>query len=335
MDIVDCHIHWYPSSYYEFLAKRPDYPRATRAADGWTYWKQGRTDTLSDIWFDLDEQFASMDATGHRISVISSMGILGDLDGLPAEEAREAALMINEEWAAAQRRYPGRFFAAAAVPLQDTEMAIEVLEHAVGKLDLRGVSIPGSIEKEPIDAPRLEPFYARAAELGMPLVIHPTDGVFVEPMLDPYTERTYYSLGRMVDSSTAVLRLILSGLFDRLPSLKVLHCHAGGVLPFVSGRLDKNATIASLAEPPSAYLKKMWVDTVAPNPLSIKFAVDFYGADRIFYGSDFPCWNPAAAIGALEAADLADGERDAIFTRNVCELFDLSVPAEAKPAAVA
>jgi aminocarboxymuconate-semialdehyde decarboxylase len=327
MTVVDAHIHWFPNAYYEFLAQRTDLPRAKRDGDdAWFYINGNRSVRMWPEWFDLDMQFETFAGTGSDMTLITSMGIHSDLDGLPAAEAREGARIVNEAWADAQRRHPGRFFGAAAVPLQDTALAIEELEHAVEVLGLRGVSIPGSIAGEPIDAPRLEPFYARVAELGVPMFVHPTDGVFVDVM-EGYDNGIYKSLGRVVDSSVAVLRLVLSGLFDRLPDLKVLHFHAGGVLPYAAGRLDKNAKVAALEEPPTAYLKRMWVDTAMPHPLTLRMALDFYGADRVLYGSDNPCWNPLAALEALHSLELPEAQLEAVHAGNVGALMDLRAPA--------
>lgn len=327
---VDCHIHWFPPAYYEFLASRRSEPRAERENGLWSYINGDRTARrLQGEWFDLDAQFETAGKTGYEMTLVSSLGIHSDLDGLPAREAQEAARIINEEWSAAQRRYPGRFFAAAAVPLQDTEMAIEELEHAVGVLDLRGVSMPGSIAGEPLDSPRLEPFYARVEELGVPLFIHPNDAAFVGVM-SGYGNRLYSSLGRVVDSSVAVLRLVLSGMLDRHPGLKILHFHAGGVLPYAAGRLDKNAKAPELNEIPSVYLKRMWVDTAMPHSLTIRMALDFYGTERVFYGSDNPCWNPTGALEAVQALDLPADVLDAVLGQNVRRFLNLapaSVPA--------
>ena len=101
--------------------------------------------------------------------------------------------------AGAQRKYPGRVWASAAVPLVDTRIAIEVLDDAVNRLGLMGVNLPGSIGSDArIDAERLEPFYARVEELGLPLFLHPTDAVFVD-MLDGYDGALHLSLGRVVE----------------------------------------------------------------------------------------------------------------------------------------
>ena len=332
MNAVDSHIHWFPEAYFELLATRSGEPLAARDGDHWRFVNGKRTERLSREWFDLERQFATAAKTGLDMSVISSMGIHSDLDGLPAAEARDAARLINEEWSAAQRRYPGQFFAAAALPLQDTQMAIDELDHAVGVLGLCGASFPGSIAGEPSDALRLEPFYARVEELGVPIFIHPNDNVFLDVM-DGYEGGLYSSLGRVFDSSAAVLRIVLSGLMDRYPKLKIVHFHAGGVLPYAAGRIDKNTRATRLEEPPSAYLKRMWVDTAMPHALTIRMAMDFYGAERILYGSDNPCWNPQSAFGTLMSLKLPEVVSRAILHENVRALTDLRVPAASPSAA--
>ncbi len=135
-------------------------------------------------WFDLDKQFEHMDSLGHQVDVVCSIGPFSvSFSDLPVEEGRDFAMMWNEEMAGAQKKYPGRLWASAAVPLQDTKIAIEVLDDAVNRLGLMGVNLPGSVGKDArIDAERLQPFYAHVEKLGLPLFLHPTDAVF-EDML--------------------------------------------------------------------------------------------------------------------------------------------------------
>ena len=91
--------------------------------------------------------------------------------------------------AGAQKSYPGRLWASAAVPLQDTRVAIEVVDDAVNRLGLMGVNLPGSVgADERIDAERLEPFYAHCEKLGLPVFLHPTDVIF-QDMLTGTTAR--------------------------------------------------------------------------------------------------------------------------------------------------
>jgi aminocarboxymuconate-semialdehyde decarboxylase len=147
-----------------------------------------------------------------------------------------------------RRRKPGRFWGTAAVPLTDTEAAIEILDHAVAGLGLVGVNVPGSIGNDPrIDAERLEPFYARIEELDVPLFLHPTDAVF-DDMLEGYGGAPHLSLGRVVEVSVAASQLLFSGITARHPKLKVIMSHTGGALPYQSGRMDKNGRRAKLSE---------------------------------------------------------------------------------------
>src|SRR5207248_4451948 len=167
MHIIDSHFHWWPRSISEQLCKRKDYPRAQRnARGGYTYFREQRGDYILDSWaewFDLDRQLEHMDGLGHDVGVVCSLGPFAIyFSDLPPEEGRDAAIMWNEKMADAQRKYPGRVWASAAVPLTDTKIAIDVLDHAITKLGLMGVNIPGSIGRDTrIDAERLEPFYAR------------------------------------------------------------------------------------------------------------------------------------------------------------------------------
>jgi aminocarboxymuconate-semialdehyde decarboxylase len=326
MNPVDSHIHWFPHAFYEFLSKRSEEPRTVRKGNTWDYEFGNRSVAMWPEWFDLDMQWETQAKTGMEMTLVTSMGVHSDLEGLPADEAREAARIVNEEWSAKQRQHPGRFFGIAGVPLVDTQMAIDELDHAITKLDLRGVSIPGSIDGDGLDAPRLEDFWARVEELGVPMFIHPTDGAFLDHLGD---RNIHLSIGRMVDSSVGVLRLILSGVLDRHPDLKIVHFHCGGVLPYTTGRLDKNIRSQTLTAKPSEYVKRLWVDTAQPHTLTIDMARRYYGADRVFYGSDNPCWNPMAALEACNALDLTEEERVALLDTNVRDVVDMRAPVTA------
>jgi aminocarboxymuconate-semialdehyde decarboxylase len=251
---------------------------------------------------------------------------------LPGEEGREAATLWNEEMAGAQKKYPGRLWASAAVPLVDPEIAIEVVDDAVNRLGLMGVNLPGSIGSDPhIDAERLEPFYAHVEKLGLPLFLHPTDAVFVD-MLDGYNGALHLSLGRVVEVSVAAMRLVLSGMMERHPDLKIVMSHTGGALPYQSGRMDKNTPKAKLPKPASTYLKRMFTDTVSPHSAGMRFAIDYYGIDRVMYGTDYPCWDPAAALKLIDELKLSPADQQKLFYSNARRILGLRDPAGTQPA---
>jgi aminocarboxymuconate-semialdehyde decarboxylase len=335
MHIIDSHFHWWPRSVSERFCKRKTYPRAeVNQKGGYTYLRQDRADYVLSSWtewFDLDKQLEYMDSLGHEIDVVCSIGPFSVFfSDLPGEEGREAAIHWNEEMAGAQKKYPGRVWASAAVPLVDTKIAIEVLDDAVKRLNLMGVNMPGSIGSDArIDAERLEPFYARVEELGLPLFLHPTDAVFVE-MLDGYDGALHLSLGRVVEVSVAAMRLVLSGMMERHPKLKIVMSHTGGALPYQSGRMDKNSPRAKLPKPASTYLKRMFTDTVSPHSAGMKFAIDYYGIDNVMYGTDYPCWDPAQALKLLDELKLSNEDKEKLFYSNARRILGLRDPVPAR-----
>jgi aminocarboxymuconate-semialdehyde decarboxylase len=330
MRIVDSHFHYFPRPFWEALCKRSGYPKVERNGRGYHYWRfEGAPETMSPWpqWFELDDQLAHMDSLGRDIDVVGSTGPFGIyFSELEKSEGAEAAMFWNEEMALAQRTHPGRFWGTAAVPLVDTGTAIDVVNHAA-KLGLRGVNLPGSVGDDArIDAERLEPFYDRVEELGLPLLLHPTDAIFLDMMYDGYNGALFMSLGRVVEVSTAAMRLVFSGIMERHPDLIVVMSHTGGALPYQAGRMDKNGKRANLPQDPSVYLKRMYTDTVSPHTLGMKTAIEFYGADHVMYGSDYPCWVPADALRYLEGVELNAADNEKVLGANARRILRLDEP---------
>src|SRR5262249_4364720 len=200
-----------------------------------------------------------------------------------------------------------------AVRLFETGTRLGFLARRVTRRGLMDVNRPGSEGSAPRrDAGRREPFYARVEELGLPLFLHPTDAVFVD-MLDGYDGSLHLSLGRVVEVSVAAMRLVLSGMMERHPGLKIVMSHTGGALPYQSGRMDKNTPRAKLPKPASTYLKRMYTDTVSPHAAGLKFAIEYYGIDHVMYGTDYPCWDPATALKLLDELKLSKEDQQKLF----------------------
>ncbi len=343
MHIIDSHFHWWPRSVFDKLCKRKDYPKArVNQKNNNTGFSGGGYDYMRSAdagqhlnswaeWFDLDKQFEYMDKLGHRVDVVCSIGPFSvSFSDMPLDEGRDYAVMWNEEMAAAQKKYPGRLWASAAVPLQDTQVAIEVVDDAVNRLGLMGVNLPGSVgEDARIDAERLQPFYAHCAKLGLPLFLHPTDVVF-QDMLDGYNGALHLSLGRVIEVSVAAMRLILSGTMERHPDLKIVMSHTGGALPYQAGRMDKNSKAAKLPKPVTDYMKRMYTDTVSPHSAGIKFAIDYFGIDHVMYGTDYPCWDPSPCLKLIEDITLTPAQKQKLFYDNARRILNLRDPAPAK-----
>lgn len=330
MHIIDSHFHWWPRAVFEELCRRRGYPRAERnARGGYNYWrKEGEPwFVLGPEWFDLDAQLSHMDGLGHRVDVVCSTGPFSlHYSDLPADEGFDAAETWNAEMARVQRDHAGRIWASAVVPLVNTEVAIATLDRAIRHHGLMGVNVPGSVGDDPrIDAQRLEPFYARCAELGVPIFLHPTDAIFPD-MLEGYNGALHLSLGRVIEVSVAAMRLVYSGIMERHPDLKVFMSHTGGALPYQAGRMDKNGKGARLPRPPSDYIRRMYTDTVSPHMLGMKFAVEFYGVDHIIYGSDYPCWMPEHALALFDEIGLSEADQRKILYDNARRILNLRTP---------
>lgn len=328
MHLIDSHFHWWPRAFFDRLCERSQAPRAERnARGGYGYYGPGRQGPPVNSWaewHDLEKQFEHMDKLGHRVDVVNSIGPFSIyFSDLPKDEGRSEALRWNEIMAEAQLRHPGRFVSSAAIPLVDADVAIEVLNHAVLDLGLMGANLPGSVGQDArIDASRLDPFYARVEELGVPLFLHPTDAIFID-ILDGYNGALHLSLGRVIEVSSAAMRLVFSGLMDRYPRLKLVLSHTGGALPYQSGRMDKNGGAARLPQAPSVYLRRMFTDTVSPHSMGIKFAIEYYGVDNVMYGTDYPCWDPATALRLIDEIPLSDSDRRKLFHDNAVRILGL------------
>jgi len=127
------------------------------------------------------------------------------------------------------------------------------------------------------------------------------------------------------------MRLVLSGLMERHPNLTVVLSHTGGALPYQSGRMDKNTKAAKLPQPASHYLKRMYTDTVSPHAAGMRFAIDYYGIDRVMYGTDYPCWDPATALALLDDLALSDDDKRKLFYDNARRILGLRDPVEQSP----
>lgn len=328
MRVVDSHFHWLPRSHFEKMTARLEHPRTERNGDGYKYHfdNHGGYLPLPAVWYDLDAGLALTDeTTGADTAVVCTTGVLsGLMDMLPTKDAIDLAASYNQEIAAAQRQHAGKFFGTATVPLQDTKEALALVDHAIVDLGLIGINLPAATgDGETIDAARLEPFYSRVEELGVPLMIHPTDFAFND-VLPGYDGGIHRTIGRLFDSSVTVLRLVFSGIMERHPDLKIVQSHAGGLNPYQAGRIDKNARIKELPSAPSTYLKKIYVDTVAPQPLTIRTAVEFYGTDNVLYGTDHPCWSPPAARNVITDSQLSPEDESRVMSENAHALFNLS-----------
>jgi predicted TIM-barrel fold metal-dependent hydrolase len=244
----------------------------------------------------------------------------------------------NDRLAQLIARHPSRF-AGLATLCPDPEapdIAADELERCVRELGLRGWKLNSHVRDTQLDDERYLPLFERAATLGVPVFLHPT--VPHASMLAPYTGYGFQlpgpSLGFAAETALTAMRLIYSGLFDRVPDLQLVLGHLGEGLYFWLYRLDFEFTKPWLgrdtrircSQPPSHYLRANFWAVASGHRQDSAFAVvqAELGADRILFGTDYPYEDPSETVAWLAAQSLSDGERDRIQHGNAASLFRLT-----------
>lgn len=321
---IDCQTHVFPPAYIDVLARNPQGPRVEKEGNGLVIMLGDRpTLRIKEGHFDLSSKLRKMDQWGIDISILSPQ-IPGPCMLAP-DLAIQGARAMNDSIAEVMEKYPGRFAGIASLPWQDVDAAIREMDRAQDDLGFCGVMLFSHIGGRPVDDPVFEPAYAHAEKKGLPIVIHPTFPAWGAAIKD---HMMIPMVGFQVDSSFALLRLILSGMLERHPGLQVLMPHLGGVLPYLSGRIDYQTETMGRArdhikKSPSAYLKEIFFDIVSPSPQALQYAYEFSGVDKLLFGTDHPWVEPQVFVELLEGMNISEDEKDRIFSGNAMSLFKL------------
>ncbi|GLW59481.1 amidohydrolase family protein [Kitasatospora phosalacinea] len=268
-------------------------------------------------------RLAAMDAQGVDVQLVSPSPSHYHYwaDELTARRIWEAA---NTATAAHCAAAPDRLRGLGLAPLQHPQLAVGALDHALS-LGLLGVELSSHAPGVELSDPALEPLWARAAETGAVLFLHPFGCT-----LDERLDRWYLSntVGQPTENAVALSHLIFSGVLDRHPGLKVLAAHGGGYLPTHIGRSDHawraRPDARGCAREPSSYLRRMYFDSLVHDPYVLRELIRAAGAGRVLLGSDFPFdMGTEDPLGALAAAELPAADSDAVRGANAVALLGL------------
>ena len=331
--VVDLHNHIVAEEVVAFLVRegaRLDTRVVERAEGRFAQIGRAAVRPLHARMCDPAARLPDMDRLGIDVQALSCTPFVLYADA-PADVALAVAQVNNDALSAIARRHPERFAPLASVPLQDPERAARELERAHG-LGLRGVEIPARAGALDLDDPRLEPFWSAAAALAMPVCIHPFEaspqGALARYALSPL-------VGNLIDTGMAATLLVMGGVLERHPRLRIVLYHGGGTFLSMLARLEKGHELIAEArsaapKPPSAYLEHFWVDTITFDPGWLRYAIQRLGAKRVVLGSDYPLplgpRDPAAEVRAL---GLDSASEAAILGGNAAELLALARSAEA------
>ncbi len=230
------------------------------------------------------------------------------------------------KWCAA---HSDRFVALTSPALQFPDLAAEQLEHAVKQLGMRGASVGGHVNGEPLSLPKYDPFWAKAQELGALVFMHPNNA---ESIVKPDALQGSGDLGNVIgnpfETTLFFSQMIYDGTLDRFPGLKVCGAHAGGYLPSYFGRVEvacdvrPNAKCMNKKKPREYLHDQIMADSMIFSPEGIRHMVAEMGPSQVVYGTDMPFVWPDT-VDAILAAEISDPQKEAILGGNLVKLLRL------------
>ncbi|MEL7554930.1 MAG: amidohydrolase family protein [bacterium] len=325
MKLIDCQTHIFSPEFAELLFKNKGQVRPERQ-DGAVLVHFGNHQTLriDPADYSPEKKLADMDRAGVEYSIIAP-NIPGPSD-LDYELKEPGARISNNYTAELCAGRPDRFRGLAVLPFTSIEATLSEYRRAIESLGLSGILLLSQLGGGMVDDPYWNPLYEAAASDGVPMVIHPTIPTWSEAIHD---HAMIPMMGFMVDHSFAMLRLILGGVLERYPALKIVHPHCGGVLPYLIPRIDEQTEVKRrgrelITKAPSEYYKNVYMDIVSPSEKTIRFSIDFAGTDRMLFGSDHPWIKIESMVDSFKRLGLAVPEAEAVGFRNAMKLFRIS-----------
>ena len=322
------------------MFKKPNCPVITIEEHYWdkelaatfTGLESGRPGPQLERLYDLGAfRLKEMDEVGIDIQVLSHGA--PSAQKLPAETAVAVTRGVNDRLAVVCAANPSRFKAFAALPTADPKGAADELERCVTKHGFKGAMLHGLANGAFLDDQKFWPIYERAVKLDVPIYMHPglPDARVMNAYYEPYTKEfpmvVRAAWGYTVETATLAIRLVLSGLFDKHPKLKIILGHLGETLPFLVWRVDH-----ALARPGAAkqlsfrdlFCGNFWITTSGnfSNP-ALLCCVQEMGIDRILFAVDWPFVMNPPGLKWMETVPLCDEDKAKILSGNTKRLLKM------------
>jgi 2,3-dihydroxybenzoate decarboxylase len=294
-------------------------PRATAVRDRLQDLGDRRIGDMNDTG--IDRQIVSLTAPGVQV--------------FDAATAVSVARDANDELAAAVRRHPARYAGLAACAPQDPKSAAREIERGVKTLGFKGVIVNSHTHGEYLDDPKFWDILEAAEALNAPIYLHPSymSPAIVAPFLPRGLDGAIYGFG--VETGLHLLRIIVSGAFDRFPKLRFIVGHLGEALPFWLFRLDymHRASVGAnryegmkpLKKKPSDYMRENIYITSSgmADEAAILYCQKVLGVDRVLYAMDYPYQFVADEVRTSDALAISDADKKKFFQTNAEKVFSL------------
>ncbi|MDH5605444.1 MAG: amidohydrolase [Anaerolineae bacterium] len=245
----------------------------------------------------------------------------------PAEEGLRTSRIQNEALAKLAAKYPGQISALGTVPLQDPELAAKELRSIMKEPGIHGVEIAASVDGKYLGDESFLPFWEAAEDSGAFVFIHPS----IRAINVPEDFYMWNSVGNPLETTATAAHMILAGVMETFPNLKVLLAHGGGAILSLRGRLRHAHSFqpqakSKLKESPEDSLKRFYFDTVVHDPGVLRSLIEYVGVEHVCLGSDYPFdmgdLKPAEIVRAL---NLPQDDEKKILSGNAAGLLGLKV----------
>ena len=228
----------------------------------------------------------------------------------------ELSQFLNDHIAELIETHPKHYLGLGTLPMQDTELAIQELERCK-KIGLQGIQIGSNINDLNLNEERFYPIFQACEKLSMSVMVHPWNMMGMKNMQRYWLP---WLVGMPAETARAVCSMIFSGIFEKLPALRVMFAHAGGSFLATLGRIEHGfkcrPDLVAIDNPinPRNYLSKFWVDSITHDPVMLEYVIKMIGAEKVVLGSDYPFPLGDLEIGKfIEEMNLEDSVKETIF----------------------
>ena len=274
-----------------------------------------------------EQRLSDMDSLGVDVHVVSPYSGFYNYE-LDTHQAVATSRESNDEISELMQSWPDRFAGLATLPMQDVPAAIAELERAMVNLGFKGAVLDDKVNGKLLDEPEFMPFWKAAEQLGAVILFHQGGDTIVDRRIRRY--HLPNSVGNLADRTLTFAALVMGGVMDACPDLRICLSHGGGFACYGAGRMDRGWERIPPADrlsalPPSRYLNRFYYDCIVYNEQSLRFLIDAVGIDRVVFGTDWPYdmaqdW-PVAWLLSMDS--LTQDEKDAILWRNLENLLGI------------